>query len=207
MTTEHFTLQTAKSATIAEANGRSSLFMSSVSSAVVALAFVGQVSQMGEAFFIFGLVLFPSLFFLGIVTFGRVLETGNENMLYTRGINRIRHYYAESAPETARYFILSTRDDAAGALQSMAIPASVWETFLANAGMVLVINSVLAGVFAGIFSRLAFSIHNYAAAGLGILVFAVSAFLHRRWQNQSYQVFEKKLKILFPSEPNSNESP
>ena len=41
MTTEHFTLQTAKSATVAEANGRSTLFLSTVSSAVVALAFVG----------------------------------------------------------------------------------------------------------------------------------------------------------------------
>lgn len=61
LTTEHFTLQTAKAATIAEANGRSSLFLATVSSGVVALAFIGQVSQMGEAFFLFGLVLLPTL--------------------------------------------------------------------------------------------------------------------------------------------------
>jgi hypothetical protein len=35
LTTEHFTLQTAKAATISEANGRSALFLSTVSSAVV----------------------------------------------------------------------------------------------------------------------------------------------------------------------------
>ena len=45
MTTEHFTLQTARSATIAEANGRCALFMGSVSSAVVAVAFIGQASK------------------------------------------------------------------------------------------------------------------------------------------------------------------
>jgi hypothetical protein len=38
LTTEHFTLQTARSATIMETNGRSTLFLSTVSSAVVALA-------------------------------------------------------------------------------------------------------------------------------------------------------------------------
>jgi hypothetical protein len=41
LTTEHFTLQTARSATIMETNGRSALFLSTVSSAVVALAFIG----------------------------------------------------------------------------------------------------------------------------------------------------------------------
>src|ERR1044072_6838953 len=75
MTTEHFTLQPANAATVAEANGRAALYLGSVSSAVVALAFIGQVSRMGEAFFLFGLVLFPSIFFLGIVTFDRVIQT------------------------------------------------------------------------------------------------------------------------------------
>jgi hypothetical protein len=93
MTTEHFTLQTARSATIAEANGRCALFMGSVSSAVVALAFIGQASGMNEGFFLFGLVLFPSLLFLGIFTFKRVLHTAVEDIIYARGINRIRASY------------------------------------------------------------------------------------------------------------------
>ncbi len=73
LTTEHFTLQTAKAATVAEANGRAALFLSTVSSAVVALAFIGQVSGMGQAFFVFGFVLFPSLLYLGFVTFERAI--------------------------------------------------------------------------------------------------------------------------------------
>ncbi len=79
MTTEHFTLQTARASTVAEANGRASLFIGAVSSGVVALAFIGQVSQMGEVFFLFALVLFPSLIFLGFVTFDRVLQTALED--------------------------------------------------------------------------------------------------------------------------------
>ena len=200
MTTEHFTLQTAKSATVAEANGRSALFLSTVSSAVVALAFVGQVSGMGEAFFLFGLVLFPSLLFLGLITFERAIQTAIENMIHSRGINRIRHYYVELAPEIGRYFIHSTHDDVAGVLHGMGIIPSKWGHFVTNAGMVSVLNSILVGVFVGMLSRFASSLPVYACAGLGITIFAVSVFAHRRYQLSKYEEFESRLQTLFPSD-------
>ena len=60
MTTEHYNLQTGRSMTIAEANGRASLFVGAVSSGLVALAFVGQLSHLGTAFFVFSLVVLPT---------------------------------------------------------------------------------------------------------------------------------------------------
>jgi hypothetical protein len=42
LTTEHFNLQSARIGTIAEANGRSALYLGTLSSAVIAIAFVGQ---------------------------------------------------------------------------------------------------------------------------------------------------------------------
>jgi hypothetical protein len=69
LTTEHFTLQTARSATIMETNGRSTLFLSTVSSAVVALAFIGQVADDSQPFFLFALAVLPTLFFLGLLTY------------------------------------------------------------------------------------------------------------------------------------------
>jgi len=50
LTTEHFTMQGARSATIADASGRANLFLGSVSLALVALALVGQASAMGTPF-------------------------------------------------------------------------------------------------------------------------------------------------------------
>lgn len=200
MTTEHFTLQTAKSATVAEANGRATLFLSTVSSAVVALAFIGQVSGMGEAFFVFALVLFPCLLFLGFVTFERAIQTAIENMIHSRGINRIRHYYVELAPEVRPYFIHSTHDDVAGVLQGMGVPPSEWQHFVTNAGTVAVINSVLAGVFAGLLCRFVPSLPLYVRVGLGIAVFAVSVVAHRRHQGRRYEETERKLDTLFPSD-------
>jgi hypothetical protein len=200
MTTEHFTLQTARSATVAEANGRSSLFLGSVSSAVVALAFIGQVSDMGEAFFLFGLVLFPSLFFLGIVTFDRVLQTALEDWIYACEINRIRHYYVELAPEIKRYFIQSTHDDKPGALQSVGIFPAKWQLFLTSSGMVGVINSILAGVFVGMLSRFVFTLPIYADAGLGISVFIISVIVHHRYQSKKFSEVGNRMKTLFPKD-------
>jgi hypothetical protein len=201
MTTEHFTLQTAKSATVAEANGRSSLFIGSVSSAVVALAFIGQVSALGQAFFLFGLVLFPSLFFLGIVTFDRVLQTALENWIYACEINRIRHYYVELAPQIKRYFIQSTHDDAPGPLHIIGTAPARWQLVLTASGMVGVINSILAGVFTGMLTRFAFSLSIYASAGLGIVVVVASIFAHHLYQINKFAEVGKKLKIEFPSDP------
>lgn len=114
LTTEHFTLQGSKNATIAEANGRTSIFLGAVSSGVVALAFIGQVSDISQGFFAFALVLLPCLFFIGVATFVRVVQTAIEDVIYTRGINRIRHYYVEVSPQIEDYFVLPIYDDIAG---------------------------------------------------------------------------------------------
>src|SRR5579859_3515543 len=95
MTTEHYNLQTGRAMTISEANGRSSLFVGAVSSGLIALTFVGQISHLGTAFFVFSLVVLPTLFFMGLITFERVLQSGSADVIYARGINRIRHLYLE----------------------------------------------------------------------------------------------------------------
>jgi hypothetical protein len=61
ITTEHYNLQTGRAMTVADANGRCTLFIGAVSGALIAIAFTGQVSHMGTAFFVFSLVLVPQL--------------------------------------------------------------------------------------------------------------------------------------------------
>ena len=89
LTTGHYNLQTGRSMTVADANGRCTLFIGAVSGALIAIAFTGQVSSMGTAFFVFSLVLLPSLFLMGLITFERVLQSGIEDLTYARGITRI----------------------------------------------------------------------------------------------------------------------
>src|SRR5438477_13146114 len=78
VTTEHFALQSARAATIAESTGRATMFLTSVSGGLIALGLVATATRVGTAFYAFGLVLLPTLTFLGLVTFARSLQTALE---------------------------------------------------------------------------------------------------------------------------------
>jgi hypothetical protein len=52
-TTEHFNLQTARAITVSEANGRATIYLATLSSNLIALAFIGQMSRLGAAFYAF----------------------------------------------------------------------------------------------------------------------------------------------------------
>ena len=64
-TTEHFYLQTARAATVSEANGRASIYLAALSSNLIALAFIGQMSHLGPAFYAFALILLPVIEWVG----------------------------------------------------------------------------------------------------------------------------------------------
>ena len=149
MSTEHFTLQGARSAAISDANGRTSFFLSTLSAGVVALAFVAQVAQTGPAFIVLALILLPTLLVVGLASFERLLQLGIENIRTVVAINRIRRYYLEVAPELRPHFTLSDADDPQGVLTSLgSIRGGIrpWDLFVTNAGLVGVIDAIVAGV-------------------------------------------------------------
>src|SRR3954469_11118403 len=104
-TTEHFNLQTARAITVSEANGRASIYIAALSSSLIALAFIGQVSHLGSAFYAFGLIVLPVLAFMGVVTFQRLVQSSLEDMAYAQRIGRLRGFYVAVAPELARYVL------------------------------------------------------------------------------------------------------
>jgi hypothetical protein len=196
--TEHFTLQSARSATISDSSSRASLYLSSVSISLVAYTFIGQASGFGTAFDVFGLVLFPTLFVLGLATFYRVTQSSVEDMLYARGINRIRHFYREFVPEAERYFILSAHDDALGVMRNMAIEPSRWQIFLTTAGTIGIINSVVAGVAVSLAVSLAAPPLAVAVA-VGAVAFALSVAGHYRAERAANVRSGGHLAVRFPS--------
>jgi len=199
LATEHSALQSARSTTVSETNGRVSLFLGTVSSTLIALGFLGQGSASGASFFVFGLVLFPALFFLGLATFVRVLQASIEDLLYARGINRIRHFYLELAPQMRDYFILAPYDDMISVIRNMGVIPSRWQLLLTAAGMVAVINSVLAGVLIGVLiaTFLGQSLLLGAAGGFG--VFLVSVVAHEHYQRVIRRRASEHVPVLFPS--------
>jgi hypothetical protein len=57
--------------------------------------------------------------FLGLTTFVRLVQLQREAIVYIAGQNRIRHFFAESAPAIRPYFILPTHDDPAAMYRSV----------------------------------------------------------------------------------------
>src|SRR5215471_16672531 len=104
-TTEHFALQSARAATIAESTGRATMFLTSASGGLIALGLVATAAGVGTAFYAFGLVLLPTLAFVGLVTFERALQIGLEDQLLVRRIARLRQYYFREAPELQQFLV------------------------------------------------------------------------------------------------------
>jgi hypothetical protein len=182
VTTEHFVLQGSRAATIAESTGRASMFLAAVSGGLVALGLVATASSVGTAFYAFGLVLLPTLAFVGLVTFERALQSGLEDYGYARRIALLRGYYFDNAPELAPY-LLSV--PASERLRVQGLGGGRWQGLRSVAGMVGVITAVLAGSTAALAAILVFG-HSLAAAliaGALVALFVLVALmrLQRSW--------------------------
>jgi hypothetical protein len=149
-TTEHFTLQTARSATIAEANGRASIYLAAVSSNLIALAFIGQMSRLGAAFYAFSLLLLPVLAFVGVVTFQRLVQSSLEDIAYAQRIARLRSLYVALAPELEQHLLVVRARPAEFLPHGGRLRPSSRQLTLTTAGMVAVVNSVVIGAAAGL---------------------------------------------------------
>jgi hypothetical protein len=208
LTTEHFTLQTARSATIADSNGRSALYLSTVSSGVVALAFIGQLAHTGQAFLLFALALLPALVLLGILTYLRLVQTATEDLFYARAINRIRRYYLDLDPEAGHWFVLCGFDDPAGVLAAMGLANpgtahSRWHLLSHAASMVAVVTSIIAGVGVALAANAAGAgqLPVAASAALGVLVTVAATAAFGWHQVRRWRAAEDSVPSRFPSQP------
>jgi hypothetical protein len=172
VTTEHFTLQGARSSTISESIGRAAMFLASLSGGLVALGLLATATRVGTAFYAFGLILLPTCAVLGLVTFQRTLQSGIEDHGYARRIAHLRAYYFDVAPELVPYLASVAEPDR---LRIEGLRGGRWQKFRTVAGTVGVITAVVAGSAVGL-AVAAVSSHSLPAAitagalvGLGVL--------------------------------------
>jgi hypothetical protein len=181
VTTEHFTLQGARSSTISESTGRASVFLGAVSGGLIALGLVATAAKIGAAFYTFGLILLPTLAFVGLATFHRVLQSGIEDLGYARRIAQLRDYYFDHAPELADYL-----PNPAEGLPTPGRGIGLWQQFVTVAGMVAVITAVLTGSAGGLLAA-AVSGHSLVAALVaGVVVAAAALAGLMRYQNSAW---------------------
>jgi hypothetical protein len=153
LTTEQFNLQSARIGTIAEANGRSTLYLGTLSSAVIAVAFVGQANQLGDTFYLFALTLLPPVFLLGVFSYLRLVQTSIEDMVYTVLSFRIRQYFLGLDPAAVPFFPPTDLQGINKLERIGVVPTGPLQMLLTAASMVACINAIVGGVAVALAAR------------------------------------------------------
>jgi hypothetical protein len=191
LVTEHFILQSAASTTTSEASSRASLYLATLSSAMVAMGFA---SQSPHALVPLAASVLPVVFLLGLFTFVRLVDVSVENIQLLAGMARIRGFYRTLGPRAPYYFgVWSRGPDVAGESDHNEALAMIgarrhWSTSLFTmASMVALVNSALAGV--GGTLLLAYLLGSGwlgLAVPVGVLLAAALMFAAYRYQRASY---------------------
>jgi len=184
VTTEHFTLQGARAATIAESTGRATMFLGSVSAGLVALGLIAAATRLGATFFAFGVVVLATLAFIGLVTFERVLQSGLEDHGYAQRIARLRGFYFDCAPEITGYLVSVPPPQR---LSIQGLDTGSWQGFRTIAGMVGVVTAVLAGSAAGLIAAVAAGHSAVAGFVTGGAVSLAAVLALMRVQNSAWR--------------------
>ena len=205
-TTEHFNLQTARSLTVSEANGRASIYLAASSGNLIALAFVGQMSRLGAAFYAFALILLPVLAFMGVVTFLRLVQSSIEDIAYAHRIALLRSFYVRVSPELEPYLVTISGTGSAVPSDGRKCAPGAWQLTLTAAGMVAVVNSVVMAACGGLLLEAA-GVHSLVTpvavgAVIGAAVFTLHERHHRRARDAySPDAVDRTAILVPPSQP------
>jgi hypothetical protein len=208
LTTEHWSLLSARSLVYNEAFARAGMFLTFLSASLVALALVSQGMGFDRDFLLLAAIILGFDLFIGLATLGRVASASNEDLRCIAGMNRIRHAYLEIVPDLERYLITSQHDDLAGVLSTYGEPSGdspsmflgVLHGLTTTDGMISIITCAIGGILGSVLALLAGAAPSVAiGVGLGTftaLVVAMSAAGYRNFTR-----FAARLGPRFPSPP------
>ena len=111
LTTEHWSLLSARSLAYNEAFVRAGMFLTFLSTSFVALALVAQAMSFGQAFLSVAALVLAFDLVIGLTTFLRMNGANLDDLRANHGMARIRHAYTQITPIVTPYFTTPTHDD------------------------------------------------------------------------------------------------
>lgn len=111
LTTEHWSLMSARSLVYNEAFARAGMFLAFLSATLVALGLVATATGFSDGFLSVAAAVLALNLFVGLASLGRIGAASNEDIRYLQGMTRLRHAYHEMVPGLDRYFVTSHFDD------------------------------------------------------------------------------------------------
>lgn len=208
LTTEHWSLLSARSLVYNEAFARAGMFLTFLSASLVALALVAQGMGFDREFLLLAGIILGFDLFIGLATFGRVASASDEDLRCIAGMNRIRHAYVDIAPGVEPYFISSRYDDVAGVLSTYgeapderpAPLATFAHGLTTTVGMIGVITAIIAGILGAIVALLVHSeVAGAIVVGGATFVGVFGAILGAGMRN--FMRFGRRLGSRFPTPP------
>lgn len=203
-TTEEYTLQAARTATITDSSTRANMFLMSVTGALIALGFIVQAIRLGPAFYTIASLLFGCQALVGLMTFVRVVENGIEDSICARGLNRLRHLYIEMAPALAPYLILGTTDDPSGHDRTIPVIAPHMQVLFTTASTVALVTAVCAGATVGLIVRASSAATLAVGAVCGVAVGAIVFAVLLRLEIRAWTAGVWRIPVAFHGERRSN---
>jgi hypothetical protein len=136
---EHWSLLSFRSLIWNEAMSHTTLFLSVLSAAIIALALLANATGFGPRTTTLALVLLPVVLFLGVATHIRAVQINRREIEVVLAMNRLRQAYLQIAPGLAPYFTAGHYDDERGLAASFLLSdpkfasgLRPWGWFLAN---------------------------------------------------------------------------
>ena len=179
LSTEHWSLLATRSMSWNEAFSRTSMFLSTLSAATVALALAGPAMSFGSTFPLFALVVLSVTLFLGLATYIRLLQVNNEDLYWVAGMNTIRAAYSKLSPGIEDDFVTGHSLDTDGMARTFGAVdvtsgTSPWHMLVTTPAVVAVISSAIAGVMAGLVAGQLSMVPEVAVVvGIGVFLVAV----------------------------------
>jgi hypothetical protein len=182
LTTEQFVLQAARSANVGEMTGRGTIYMATVSSALIALGLLAQVVTQLDPFVI---VVLPGVFLLGEFTFAALLRNTLENLVLLRQMQRIRGFYRSLVPEAVEFFPPPETDERfAAAMATVGMQAWPGGMLFTGASVIAAINSIVGGVGVALLAAKVGSLTVGAVLPIGIAAVLLLFGLHLLYQQR-----------------------
>lgn len=201
LATEHWSLLASRSLAWQESFARTGMYLATLSGAVVALALVAQADSSGPGLRLAAAVVLPVVLFVGVTTFVRLGASNYHDAMCVAGMNRIRHAYAELAPELAPLFVMSTHDDARGISVTMGVPpgrSDLPHLLSATPFVVAVVNSVVAGSAAALVGGL-LGLRDETDVLVALAAVLVSVAAHAWSASRAIRREQRSLHVLYPS--------
>lgn len=160
LSTEHWSLLSARSLAYNEAFARGGMFLSFLSASFVALALMSGGMGFNRDFLVVTTVVLAFDLVIGLTTYFRIAGANEDDLRTVHGMARIRHAYTEAAPIVTPYFTTPIHDDVTSLMSMYGSPSrSTVGTFMygitTSGGMIGLIVSMLGGVFAAVIALIA----------------------------------------------------